>query len=450
MKALRVALIALFPPVLFTSCADWKPELGEDLLPPGDDVFLFHDTIFDISAFPVTGRPIATSELTFNDETLYLLGNLMDSITGTTEAAVFTQFNTHSTYIAAPNTEIDSMVLHLYIPEYLGNVNESTTFRVYEATQRIYMDSVYYSDHDMDGNYRPAMIGEKLHRPGESDTVEIMVNDPVFIQRFLEVQEDTALFGSDSLFKDHFRGFYITAGSDGPRGVMARLGLSNVVTRLTVRYANDSTYVDSTDTREFTWATFPINEFSSQKVNIFRHDYAGTVLENIVDQEDAVSRFAYVQGMAGVNTMLRFDDFQNWFEEGQISVSSARIIFDVVPEDASGIPVAELPERLMLYTQKGDGTLEFLYDYVAVNSVGEGLFGGALETQSKGMFYDTTYRYTFNLNLHFQYMVDGAKPDFDFRLRSAAPKTDTKFTKLWSNLYDNPSRIRLEVVYIQL
>jgi len=445
-----VVLTTLLTIAIMHSCADWKPELGEDLLPPGDDVFLHHDTIFQITSYPVTGRRLATSEITFNSETLYLLGNLRDTITGLSEASVFTQFNAHSSYVAASNTLIDSMILHLYIPEYLGDMNESVTFRVYEATERLYMDSLYYSDHATEGNYRPGMIGEKIHRPGESDTVEIMVNDPAFIQRFLDVQEDSALFSNDSLFKDHFRGLYITAGSAGPKGVMARLGLSNVVTRLTVRYANDSTFVDSTDTNESTWATFPINEFSSQKINVFRHDYADTELEGIIDNEEAASPYAYVQGMAGVNTLLSFDDFQEWFDEGQVSVSSARLIFDVVPEDVSGIPIDELPGRLMLYTQKEDGTLEFIYDYVAINSVGEGLFGGTLETISKGMFYDTTYRYSFNMNLHFQYMVDGAKSDPDFRLRSASPKTDTKFTKLWSNLFSNPSRIRLEVVYLKL
>jgi hypothetical protein len=282
-----------------------------------------------------------------------------------------------------------------------------------------------------------------------------MITDPSFRQKFLDVAEDTSLFASDSLFKDYFNGLYLTGETIGERGVMAEVGLSNVITRLTLRYANDSTDVDSTEARDFIWATFPINEFTSQKINIFEHDYTGSSLDGIIDRDSIELPYVCVQGISGVNTLLNFDHLQDWFGGEKISVSSAKLIFDVVPEDAGGTPVSELPENLMLYTQNASGDIEFLYDW-QVNydpqtpSVAFSIFGGELETVSKGMFYDTTYRYTFNISLHFQYMVDGAKTGTQFRLRSAAPKTDTKIAILWSNLFDNPARIRVEVVYLKL
>ena len=52
--------------------------------------------------------------------------------------------------------------------------------------------------------------------------------------------------------------------------------------------------------------------------------------------------------MAGVNTKLSFEFLEEWIEKSPISVSAATLIFDVVPEEESGIQYEDLPNRLML------------------------------------------------------------------------------------------------------
>ena len=66
--------------VLASSCQISNQELGEDLLPPGDNVFLFNDTIFDIHAYPVRSSHVATSEINNDPDAHYLLGNWQDTI----------------------------------------------------------------------------------------------------------------------------------------------------------------------------------------------------------------------------------------------------------------------------------------------------------------------------------------------------------------------------------
>lgn len=441
--------------VLFSSCSVWEPDLGQDLLPPSDNVFLFYDTIFDIQVNTVRGIPILTSDIYSQSAgtKLYMLGKVEDTITGVSEASLFTQVNTSSAYYPALNTEIDSMVFSLYIDDYFGNIDEPFTIRLYEATTRIYKDSLYYySNYEMDGAYNPDLLAEVSIYPDEADTVAILIENQAFLQKFLDVQADTALFANDSIFKDYFNGFYLTASSSASEGTMAKVGPSNVITRLSLKYANDSTEVDSTAERDFRWATFTINEFSSQKINIFEHDYTGSGVEKLLDNPEIEAPFCYVQGLAGVNTSLSFPKMDEWIEGGKVAISSAKLIFDVPPVDLTGISMENQPDRLVVYSDADSDTLSYLYDQQALleNLNDDSQFGGYLQPMSKGMFFDTTYTYQFNIGLHFQSMVDGADLDNKFRLRLYDTKRNPEISTLWSNLYTNPKRIRLEVVYIKL
>ncbi len=72
--------------------------------------------------------------------------------------------------------------------------------------------------------------------------------------------------------------------------------------------------------------------------------------------------------------------------EEKVAVNAATLIFDVLPEEISGIALEDLPQQLMIYTELDGGLLEYTYDFIATNSIDESLFGGSLETVSKGMF----------------------------------------------------------------
>jgi len=187
---------------------------------------------------------------------------------------------------------------------------------------------------------------------------------------------------------------------------------------------------------------------------MFEHNHDGTYLSQIIDNETATSPYCYVQGMAGVNTRLSFESLGEWMQMGPISISSATLIFDVVPEEESGILYSDLPDRLMLGSLLEDGVYEPVYDYYVMwandNSRTAAEFGGYKKAVSRGLFSDTTYTYRFNMGLHFQSMVDGVKPDNDFILQLADGITNPKISKLWSNLPDNKKRIRLEIVYLRL
>ena len=158
--------------------------------------------------------------------------------------------------------------------------------------------------------------------------------------------------------------------------------------------------------------------------------------------------------MAGVNTRFSFASLQEWMDQNPLIINSATLVFDVVPEEESGVLYDNLPNRLMLGTILDNDAYEPIYDYyvLLVNDPTQqaSRFGGYKKAESKGMFSDTTYTYRFNIGLHFQYMLDGAKEDNDFILQLDDGLINPEYSKLWSNLPANERRIRLEIVYLKL
>jgi len=439
------------------SCEYNANERGTDILPPGDNLIAYHDTIFEIEAYTMRGAPVETSEVFGSPSNrVMLLGSLQDTIIGRSDAAVITQFNTSAAYKPAENLEIDSMFLTLQIYDFVGDVEEDMNLSVYEFTERIYLDTghAYYSDYDVEGKYNPVPLVQQVITPENGTVYKLPIEDEDFLNKFLAVESDTNIFYSDSVFKDYFNGFYITAEPVSSSGTMARIQLSSANTRLRMRYANDSTEVDSTIERDFVYANFPIDQYSSQKINIFDHDYTGTYVENIIDDQESNSPYLYVQGMQGVKTRFSFANLQEWIDQNPIIINSATLVFDAVPEKESGVSADDLPNRMMPSTVLEDGSFEPIYDFYLLwmndpNQTGS-RFGGYKKADSEGLFSDTIYTYRFNMGLHFQSMLDGEKEDNDFILQIEDGVANPKYSKLWSNLLTNERRIRLELVYLKL
>jgi hypothetical protein len=346
--------------------------------------------------------------------------------------------------------EVDSLMLFVYVEDYVGDMEEEITISVYEFTERLFMDSVYYSDYDMSDRYHPVPLAVKSFMPKEQDTLDFLITNQDFLDKFLAL-EDTLYTSKDSIFKDYFNGLYLTATSPSSKGTMARIQPSNDFTLLSLKYANDSTDVDTTAERDFIWKQFSIEEYYAQKINIFEHDFTGTALAGFIDNDSVQLPYCYVQGMAGVNTRFSFSELETWMEINPVAINAASLVFDVVPELESGISYGDLPNRLMIATLLEDESSQPVYDYwVLYNNSSSTAFGGYKTTVSTGMFSDTTYTYRFRMPLHFQYMIDGTKTDNDFIVKLGDGRVNPQISKLWGNLPANKHRIRLEIVYLKL
>ncbi len=72
--------------------------------------------------------------------------------------------------------------------------------------------------------------------------------------------------------------------------------------------------------------------------------------------------------MAGVNTRFSFESLEEWMAKKPIAISSATLVFEVVPEEESGIQYDDLPDRLMIGTILEDGSYEPIYDYYVLSA----------------------------------------------------------------------------------
>ena len=186
-KDLWVIVIISIMVGLISSCQISDQELGEDLLPPEDNIFVYRDTVFEINATPVSGEPLISSETNYDAERVLLMGNLSDTLVGVSEASFITQFNTNLAFTSGPNMEIDSLMLFLYIQDYVGDMDQEITIRVHELTERIYMDSLYYSDFDPAGKINPVPLVEKSFMPEDETMIEFLIEDQDFQDKFDDI-----------------------------------------------------------------------------------------------------------------------------------------------------------------------------------------------------------------------------------------------------------------------
>ncbi len=63
-------------------------------------------------------------------------------------------------------------MLFLHIQDYVGDMSARITIRVYELTERIYRDSVYYSNFNPEGIYNPVPLVQKSIMPEDASNVE--------------------------------------------------------------------------------------------------------------------------------------------------------------------------------------------------------------------------------------------------------------------------------------
>lgn len=429
------------------SCQPDETELGRDILPPGDNIFVHYDTLAEMNSYPISGRPYFISENPTNPDIsrLFMLGNVRDTISGFAKADIVTHFNPTSSFRFGPNMVVDSLVLFLYFAETDFENENPINIKIHELTDRIYMDSVYYTDFDVAGKYNPLILSEKSIAPEDSTMYEFLIEDLEFINKFINPPNDT-LFYYDSLFKDYFKGLYITTDDALDNGFLSKIHLSKPDVRLSLKYANDSTAIDTIEGYNFLWSNFSINEYSSQKINIFKHDYTGTSFEAFIDNPELQSPVFYIQGLNGVNTRLSLGGVENWRDSGLVAINNAELVFEVVPDSISGISIENLPDRLILFSDLGDNKNQPIYDFL----IDAEKFDGRLRAETDGVFYDTTYVYRFNIGLHYQNLINGDIENHDLILQPYDSRTNNKFLKLWSNYYNDESGLRLKIIYTKL
>lgn len=300
--------------------------------------FINPDSTFN-STFETVGLNAYTTNmdsLATHQQSLYILGANNDPIFGKSQATVLTSFaipNNAASFSFGDATKVvvDSVILQLRIGNdttYIGNVNSVHNLKVYEMTEKLSYDSVYFSNR----NYAKSttVVGSFNDKFSPSDSISNTylysnVKIPACIRIKmtdvfkLKIQSQNTFNSSD--FYDLFKGFAIVDESNfnTNEGGFWYLNLNSAYTNLVVYYRNDTTRLRS---------EFPIyttngkyNKYDLTKTNLTQ---PLTARFSKIQQRDT----CYLQSMAGTKVRIFIPDsvLNRLANTPQLAIQKAEIV----------------------------------------------------------------------------------------------------------------------------
>lgn len=360
--------------LIFFSCKKEDSEIGSNLLRGQDKIKYFCDTI-DVNCYTLSPEKIE-----INNKTISPLGSYVDPIFGFTKASAIFQTNLSSSNVDFSNVKkVNSLELHLKINSCYGDSISSQTIYINRLLKDIYDTVTYYSDFRLEpGEY--SLLETSTISYNQADTSKILkykLPDELAYSFINSTNKDH--FSDDEAFKKFFKGFYLTTENVSSGGGLYSLAITDGKSQMILNY-NDSLSF-----------TFPIDS-KSAILKSFEHDYssASQDLISVMDDTTAINDYCYVQGLAGVRTIISFPDLENILDTKNISVNRARLLVNLA--DNHGEDKYPPTTRLALLKKDSSGELVLITD-------------GFINENVDGYYDD--YKYALNISLHIQEIVSG-------------------------------------------
>jgi hypothetical protein len=286
------------------SCVDTDFTFGEEYIPGDHHMKIALDSTFRVKTYNVTVDSTIASLQPLN-----LLGSYRNPQTGVSiNAGIVFEMQSALNFsnldsLFGTNPVIDSALFTFIPSSYVGNSGVEQVFDLYELEKRISIDSIYYYDFDPAPYIGPEPLFTFNYTWEEGASMRFRIDDPAFLARLA----DTTGYWRDSLFKERFKGFYIT-----PRTAHTDAALYNIFmsspSRLIAYYHND----EKPDTALSVYYSFaPYNGYNpktlNQTINVVDRDYSGVFPEIALNEPKAVP-LNYVEGFGGILTRLEFTE----------------------------------------------------------------------------------------------------------------------------------------------
>ncbi len=375
-----ISTFCLCATLLIFSCTD--PNLiGLDVQPPSDGI----SVLLTSNKNNLKLSTISEDSLRSDETSTLLLGEINDPIFGYNQAAFSTQFMLPFSNVDvgsySDSLTVDSIVLGL---SYTGSygINDVLNIMVYEISESIYKDSVYYSNQDVTcvsnaiysqtitvNTEDSVMVGGEMKAPQLRLKLDISLGDKILIESGRSNLEDNAQF------VEFFKGLYVSASNDND-GVIAYLSPISANSKLSIYY--HSTNVDSLS------LDFSLTG-DATRINLFEKDTS-----YLFNQADT-STNTYVQSMAGHKTVIEIqhlDTLKTFFKDK--AINRVNLSFELDGTDTADFPPHG---RMYLVRVDNEGKDYFLTDYIVE---GEDHFGGKLENG----------KYTFNITRYFLQLLN--------------------------------------------
>jgi hypothetical protein len=336
--------------LLLGACEKEFTLIGESIQPDEEQAQLLY-----LDSFPIYTSWQNIDSIRSDRTISSLVGMYRDPIFGMAESRFCTQLLLSATDIDfGPNPIADSVFLDLvyYDDGFYGPNDREVQLKVYELTERIDFDSVYYSNRSF--SFDPFILGQKTFIANPDDSITIggepvpplvrIELDPSIAQKVLDVSNGPEL-ESNANFTEYLNGLYIRATQGNS---ILKFHLPNIYSQLTFWY-----HTDDEDSLTF---VLNLNEFS-QRVNMFTHNHAlgpiGTKLPPGSPMPET-----YAQGISGVQSVVRIEGLDSLIDRNYI-VNKAELCFKRV--EGSDLEF-EGPDRLILARIDTNGERAFVPD----------------------------------------------------------------------------------------
>ena len=380
-----IGLALMIGMLAFASCKKSPETIGNNLISDDNYIAIYHTDTTEIICHSFLDSVATDNAINA------LLGAMHDPVFGNTEAGFYTQFRPSvAGQSFGSNPVVDSLVLQLCLIGYYGDTTMMQTAHAYELTDTLSYETTYYNhstvatgnvDHANGYQFRPHPR-TKVHIIGTDTITQPIIRIPLSqeLGNYL-VNLDTAAYSRPDLFKQYFKGLYVTCAPVGMNGAISSINLTNnTYTLLQLYYHNAATpekpkrynfYVTSSDTY----------------FNHFDHDYSQgspEFVNQLLDDQTALGQSTlYLQSMGGVKAKVLFPNICHWADtlEGcRLVVNEAKL---VLPASMTLMDsVYKAPSNLILLGFNSDTTTYLLPDYFEGGTFFDGAYNSSKHSVS--------------------------------------------------------------------
>ena len=366
--------------ILLTSCTDGSI-IGNDLLDDQEIDLVFEEN-FELNGQTVLGDSLATFISGTTNQT-YMLGDIDDPIFGKYTSDIYTAFRFNSVFPNFDNAVLDSIVLDLEYDAsgFYGDTLATHTIEVFRVTEEFVNRDSIFSNESFETEMMPlanvslvpslsATIPSQLRDFDVDSTVQLSPRLRIRLDDAfgMEILADSLSASSDSALVATYNGLYIRSSSNG----LGMMGLNfnenpefnDGIARLHMYY----TTTDEEGTQSLEEYSYILSSVTS---STFTHDYAGSVVENALNDTLAGDEFLYVQNMAGVNSEIFFPDLNvlDNFNEDTIIINAAQLVFTINEDMSINPDIYPNSAFFLLSKDNEDGDARILIDDITQGGI---------------------------------------------------------------------------------
>ena len=433
-----LALMIVTMVLAFASCKKSPETIGNDLISGDNYISIFHTDTVEMLCHSYLDSVVTSSASNV------MLGAMHDPIFGNTEAGFYTQFRPSVAGQSFGNSPVvDSLVLQLYIAGYYGDTTVLQTVRAYELTDTLSIQTAYYNttvvstsmvDQANGYQFRPHPK-TKTHVIGTDTVSQPIVRIPLSLElgQYL-MTLDTTAFSRPDLFKQYFKGLYLTCDPVGLDGAITYLNLTNNNFSMLQLYYHNA----ATPEKPMRYSFYVTS--SDAYFNHVDHDYSQgspEFVQQVLEGETALGQQAvYLQALGGVKTWIKFPNLSHWTDtlEGcHLVVNEAKLVIPASMLATDSIYKA--PSAYYLVGFSSDSTTYLLPDYYE----GSNYFGGSYNESQQAV--------TFRISEYLQSMIMEKRENLGLSLGINGAAYNAR--RLVVNGPDAPvgEKMRLEVTY---